>query len=468
MVDRIVNDTKILTDRFLIRELSLDDVSERYVGWLNHKETSRFIDFAQIQTHTIESVTDYVKEQIQNKDVLFLAIFLRHAGLHIGNIKFDFIDHVKSSAEIGILLGEPEWRGRGVAVEVLHKLSKYLHDELGISEINLCVDSANQPAIRAYEKANYSVQLVNQAETSIEMSCRYSAAHMPPTRLALGTVQFGQPYGIANQDGQVSRQEVREILQIAGSSGVDTLDTAAGYGNSEQVLGTSGVKDWRVVTKVPPIPKDCDDVRGWLRGVVSESLEKLELLKLKGLLLHRPLDLLGREGGAIYQTLTTFKNEGLVEKIGYSIYAPSDLDALWDSYRPDLVQVPFNVFDRRIHTSGWLQKMQQAGTEIHSRSVFLQGLLLMDNKDRPEKFNRWDDQWRNWQDWLRENNLSPLQGALAFVRSQPEIDRIVVGVDNSQHLSEILAAIQVPIHFAPLNLACDDEELVDPSKWNQA
>ena len=266
----------------------------------------------------------------------------------------------------------------------------------------------------------------------------------------------------------MSQLEACDILRLAWQSGMNTLDTAAGYGTSEQVLGAIGVKDWQVITKVPPLPEEGEDVCQWLQDVVSESLENLKLPKLKGLLLHRPLDLLGCEGEAIYQMLISFKNEGLVEKIGYSIYAPSDLDALWDTYRPDLVQVPFNVFDRRIQTSGWLQKMQQAGTEIHSRSVFLQGLLLMDDKARPKKFSRWDELWQNWQGWLSENDLSPLQGALAFVRSQPEIDRIVVGVDNAQHLDEILEAAQRRIRIAPANLASEDLALVDPSQWKIA
>jgi len=286
------------------------------------------------------------------------------------------------------------------------------------------------------------------------------------SRLALGTVQFGLPYGVANQGGQVSEQEVHNILRLARQSGMNTLDTAAGYGVSEQVLGTIGVEDWRVITKVPPLPENCGDVSRWIHDVVTESLEKLRFSKLNGLLLHRPLELLQPSGKAIYRQLVSLKEEGLVEKIGFSVYSPNDLDALWDDFRPDLVQVPFNAFDRRIETSGWLQKMHQAKVEIHSRSVFLQGLLLMDDKARPEKFNRWDDLWCNWQGWLNENDLSPLQGALAFVKSQVEIDRIVVGVDSSLQLEEILAAAQVPTHRASDNLASEDTNLIDPSQWN--
>lgn len=461
-----MNSKEVLTDRFLLRQLALNDVSERYVRWLNDPETSRFIEFAKAAVHTLESVKHYVKDQTERKDVLFLGIFLRQSGLHLGNIKFGFIDPVKSTAEMGILLGESQWRGRGVAAEVLNALSKYLHDEMGIDKIILHVGSDNPSAIRAYEKANFTVQWVNQAENAIGMACQYSATHTPPSRLAIGTVQFGLPYGVANQDGQVSQEEAQKILRRARPSGINTLDTATGYGTSEQVLGAIGVEAWSVITKIPPVPEDCGDVVSWMRAVAMESQQKLGLSKLRGLLLHRPLDLLRPDGETIYQTLTSFKEEGLVEKIGFSVYSPRDLDALWDAFPPDLVQVPFNVFDRRMQTSGWLQKMHQAGTEIHARSVFLQGLLLMNSKARPEKFSRWDDLWQKWQSWLEQQGLSPVQGALAFVRFRPEIDRIVVGIDSSLQLNEILAAAQTPIRIAPDTLACEDEALVDPSQWN--
>jgi len=285
------------------------------------------------------------------------------------------------------------------------------------------------------------------------------------SRIALGTAQFGLPYGIANRRGQVGRADLSAILHRARTAGIDTLDTAIAYGDSEQRLGESGVGRWRVITKLPELPVPCADIAAWARTSVRESLAKLRLARLGAVLLHRPLQLLGPQGPALLAALLALKHEGLVEKVGISIYAPSDLDALWHRFRPELVQAPLNVLDRRLLTSGWMATMHAAGTEIHVRSVFLQGLLLMDAASRPAMFSRWQPLWDQWTRWLGEASVSPLRACLGLALSQPEVSRVVVGVDSPEQLEEILGATLGPNLVPPSALACTDADLLDPSRW---
>ena len=172
-------------------------------------------------------------------------------------------------------------------------------------------------------------------------------------RLALGTAQFGMPYGIANRTGQVSDAEAQDILQQARGAGIDTLDTAMAYGESEARLGALGVRAWQVVTKLPAVDDHCADVHGWVQQSLASSLERLRVDRLYALLLHRPAQLLGSRGDEIFRALTDVKSQGVVGKIGVSIYAPAELEQLWPCFRPDLVQAPFNVLDRRLSDSGW-------------------------------------------------------------------------------------------------------------------
>ena len=288
---------------------------------------------------------------------------------------------------------------------------------------------------------------------------------MHKSRIALGTAQFGLPYGIANRRGQVGRADLSAILHRARTAGIDTLDTAIAYGDSEQRLGESGVGRWRVITKLPELPVPCADIAAWARTSVRESLAKLRLARLGAVLLHRPLQLLGPQGPALLAALLALKHEGLVEKVGISIYAPSDLDALWHRFRPELVQAPLNVLDRRLLTSGWMATMHAAGTEIHVRSVFLQGLLLMDAASRPAMFSRWQPLWDQWTRWLGEASVSPLRACLGLALSQPEVSRVVVGVDSPEQLEEILGATLGPNLVPPSALACTDADLLDPSRW---
>jgi aryl-alcohol dehydrogenase-like predicted oxidoreductase len=251
------------------------------------------------------------------------------------------------------------------------------------------------------------------------------------SRLALGTVQFGTSYGVANTLGQVSREETALILDHAWSAGIDTLDTAIEYGESERRLGEAGVGQWQIISKLPEIPKACTDVASWVQDSVIDSVGKLGVPRLRGLLVHRSQQLLGPQGEVLYKAFIAIREQGIVDKIGVSIYSPDELDALWPHYSFDLVQAPFNILDRRLIASGWLARLYQAGTEIHIRSVFLQGLLLMDVANRPEKFNRWQPLWNEWHNWLIDHESTSHLKPAWVIQSQPEISRIVLGVDRA-------------------------------------
>jgi len=285
-------------------------------------------------------------------------------------------------------------------------------------------------------------------------------------RLALGTAQFGLPYGIANRRGQVPAGEVRAILAVARDTGVDTLDTAIMYGDSEQALGEAGVDAWRVVSKLPAFPEDTPDLAAWVRAEVAASLGRLRRERLDGLLLHRRQQILGPRGDELLAAVRQLQDDALAVKIGVSVYGPEELDALMPRFPFGLVQAPFSVLDRRLATSGWLARLGDAGVEVHVRSLFLQGLLLMPSADRPPRFARWQPLWERWANWLAETGLTPLQACLRFVLGTPGIGRAIVGIDRLAQLREILAAADGPPPTVPADLACTDPDLINPSRWS--
>ena len=284
-------------------------------------------------------------------------------------------------------------------------------------------------------------------------------------RIALGTVQFGLSYGIANRQGQPYLNEVAKILAVARQSGMDTLDTAIAYGDSEQRLGAIGVQDWQVVSKLPALSELSTSVTKWTKGSVISSLERLKIDSLYGILLHQPDDLMSPQGEEVYNALLSLKKEQLVQKIGISVYHPAQLDALCSRFSFDLVQAPLNVLDQQLIHSGWLAKLTTQNIEVHVRSIFLQGLLLMDEQTRPKKFRRWSHLWKTWHNWLQQNNLTPLQACLGFALAQPQISHVLVGVDSVDQLKEILTfadSLKTPI---PNLLSTTDLDLINPSRW---
>ena len=283
-------------------------------------------------------------------------------------------------------------------------------------------------------------------------------------KLALGTAQFGSAYGIASPQPQIGFAESKAIIESAFRQGMTVLDTAMGYGESEVRLGQIGVKGWKVISKLPEVPEG-ENVSIWIRNAVKLSLEKLKIESLYGLLLHRPAQLLGDSGPEINAALQRLKADGLVQKIGVSIYQPCELDSIFSIAEVDLVQAPLSLLDRRMITSGWLDRLADSGVEVHARSVFLQGLLLMSEDQRPAKFDRWADLWARYREWTASSGLTPLQVCIAYVSALPQVQQVVVGVNGLNHINEILQAQTGLESICVPDLATEDEQLLNPLAW---
>ncbi|MDH5181578.1 MAG: aldo/keto reductase [Gammaproteobacteria bacterium] len=285
-------------------------------------------------------------------------------------------------------------------------------------------------------------------------------------KLALGTVQFGLDYGIANQTGMVSIDEAGRILLAASNHNIDTLDTAIAYGESETRLGEIGVNEFKVISKLPSVPDDCKDISDWVRTSVAASLSRLKLNKLYGLLLHRPAQLLQSYGDEYYAALLKLQDDGLVQNLGLSIYEPAELDMIPDKYSYQIVQGPFNILDERMIKSGWLNKLADSGVEFHARSIFLQGLLLMSKDKRPAKFDRWNKLWALWDNWLLDMDTDPVAACVSYAVSHTEVTKVVVGVNTALQLEEIITAADTDVAGLPINMTTNDIDLINPARWS--
>ena len=287
-------------------------------------------------------------------------------------------------------------------------------------------------------------------------------------KLALGTAQFGLPYGVANQAGQVSASTGAAIVAAARARGVDTVDTAIAYGTSEATLGTIGMDGLRVITKLPAMPADVTDPGPWVAEHLASSRARLGLSAVYGVLLHAPAQLLGPTGSALYDALVRAKRDGVVKKIGVSIYTPADLQGIWPQFPLDLVQAPFNVLDRRLVTSGTLAALGAAGVECHVRSVFLQGLLVMPASQRPAAFSRWASTLAAFDAWVAATGLSPTAACLRVALSQPGVDRVVVGIDTLEQTEQLLAIAGEPDGLVAPDFGDVDADLLNPARWPRA
>ena len=290
------------------------------------------------------------------------------------------------------------------------------------------------------------------------------------SKIALGTAQFGLPYGISNTHGQVDRTEMDKIWQVARGANITLLDTAIAYGNSEENIGATESVGFDIITKLPPLSGAETSVTQWAQNQIENSLTKLKRNSVYGLLLHNPADLLGSEGNELLTSLKNLKRDGLIHKFGVSIYSPNELDVLIahnPNFLPDIVQAPLNVFDRSIETSGWLARLYEMSVEVHIRSVFLQGLLLQQPNERSLTFNRWSSVFAQFDSWSNAQQMSPLAACIGHVLSYPEVSRVIIGVTSANELSQIIAAAAGNHVRAPQSLQVTDVDLIQPTNWNK-
>jgi len=299
---------------------------------------------------------------------------------------------------------------------------------------------------------------------------------MEESKLVLGTAQLGLNYGIANKTGKPEENKAFEIMKYAAENGINCFDTAYGYGNSEIIIGKflNVYKNYKnkvnIITKMPSLKKEKLDEKN-INNRFFESLHRLEQESLYCYTVHDFNDIVDN-CNVINKIFLKFKDEGLIKKIGVSIYDKSQIKFLLKNFNFDLIQIPINIFDQRLLKDDILLDLKKRGIEIYTRSVFLQGLIFLDKNNLPSKFKSVKKQLEKLNEISLKYNLSKEEVALLFVNTINEIDKIVIGVENISQLQrnvKILSKsgsfdkIKTLINFEDFFI--EDKNIIDPRKW---
>ena len=148
-----------------------------------------------------------------------------------------------------------------------------------------------------------------------------------------------------------------------------------------------------------------------------------------------------------------------------SIYNFKILDKILNEFKVDIIQVPFNILDRRLVTKNYLNKIKRKKIQIHVRSIFLQGILLSNFKKIPKKFFRWKNLFKTWNFWLKKNKISKLQACLNFILSFKQIDVIIFGAYSKKQIKQIINAVNQSTKIYPKNIFSSNLQLIDPRRW---
>jgi aryl-alcohol dehydrogenase-like predicted oxidoreductase len=287
------------------------------------------------------------------------------------------------------------------------------------------------------------------------------------SKLGLGTAQWGMVYGISNPGSRTDNQEVARILEFAEASDILLLDTAPLYGQAEETLGRQKLDNFRVITKTPRFsskvinPEDALE----LTRSFNQSLARTKNGALDGLLAHDSDDLLAPGGALLIEAMRVLKDNDKVSRIGVSVYESGQIHALLDHFVPDIIQLPFNVFDQRLMVDGTLERLKALGVEVHARSALLQGLLTMDMDSLPNYFSPWRALLSAWHAAYREQGLTSIQAAIGYVCDLACVDYCIVGVESYTQLEQCVSGLDSAPQFDASTLGCNDPALLNPSNW---
>lgn len=282
---------------------------------------------------------------------------------------------------------------------------------------------------------------------------------MRKSKVILGVTQFGLNYGILNQHNLNKKKKLKQILNFSKKKGINSIYSSKYYGNANKFLATENLNYFKLYIKFKS--------QDLLKKNFLEDFEKMKKKLKKNnliLMLDRFENLKKRERLKIYNILLDLKKDKKINKFGYSIYSFKNLKKICHEFKPNILQCPYNVIDRRLEEKKLLQFLKINKIEIHVRSIFLQGLLILHYSKHSRKFSKWKKFFKKFDDQIQHYKISNLDWCLNFIEKNKYINKILLGVDNIDQLREICSfKNNGKIKFPKMYVK--DEKLINPSKW---
>ena len=278
-------------------------------------------------------------------------------------------------------------------------------------------------------------------------------------KFILGSAQLGFKYGLKKK--KINDKELDKIHEILKKNLLSTFDTAINYGNSQKRIGNLKIKK-KIITKIKLPKNNRINFKNWYDKVLLNTLDDLKTKKIYALLIHNTSDI-SRKNPELLNAVLKSKREKLVSKVGISVYDLKEVNDVLKFWKPDIIQIPLNIFDQRFLKKNFLKKLKNQNIEIHVRSCFLNGALLKDKLNKGNLKSR--DLFKKFINWCEKKKISQLTACLHFIKKIKYIDGVVVGFDNSKQLKEIMYSFKKKLVLVPNDFANNERKLIDPRKW---
>jgi aryl-alcohol dehydrogenase-like predicted oxidoreductase len=285
------------------------------------------------------------------------------------------------------------------------------------------------------------------------------------SKLILGTVQMGLPYGINNKEGKIPLDECFAILEHAHAAGIRYLDSAEAYGDAHQTIGQyhQQIKHapFEIITKIPKSSSDP------IEGRVINYLNDLNVNSIWGLMFHSFQSY--KDYKHILEDLIRLKSEGLIKHIGVSVYTNEEFAQVMEDEYVEIIQFPYNLLDNFSLRGSLMKKAKAKGKILHTRSAFLQGLFFMDRACASPVLQKLRDELKELDKIVSDSGTNIGALALNYCLALPEVDNVLIGVDTASQLNSNLAWLNSPLNPEVVahinNIRVENQDLLNPSLW---
>ncbi len=278
-------------------------------------------------------------------------------------------------------------------------------------------------------------------------------------KIIFGSAQLGFKYGLKKK--KINNKELSKIYKILKPNALSFFDTAINYGNSQKRIGDLKLNK-KIITKVKlPIRKE-KNIKQWFNKILIKSLKDLKIKKLHGLLIHDTSDILKKKN-QLLDDILELKKKKLISKVGISVYEVNEINQVLRFWKPDIIQIPLNIFDQRFLQKDLLKKLKKQNIEIHVRSCFLKGLLLQNQLKIGNLKSK--NLFKKFIFWCNSKKITQLTACLHFIKKIKYIDGVIVGFDSAKQLREIIHSFRKKLVLVPDDFANNEKKLIDPRKW---
>ena len=287
-------------------------------------------------------------------------------------------------------------------------------------------------------------------------------------KIVLGTAQFSGNYGVTRKNSFLTKNEAHKILKTLLTKKLRHLDTSIDYENSLKKINSFNFNNWQITTKMDPKKLDFSSEQNLYLSVENQIKlikQNSSIKTIKNLLIRNSDMILTTKGKILYKVLKKIKKNKLIINFGYSIYSFKNLEKIIINFKPDLIQCPYNVFDRRIENIKIKNILKKKKIKVQARSIFLQGVLLKKIDQLPKFFHKWKKLFLNFENSIKINKLTALSLCFNFVNNNKDIDEILIGVQNNKELKEILNIELKRKILMSKELFNPSLKLIDPTKW---